>query len=791
MAPLRQQHRCRRRTSAGLAVLIAFFLALPVARAGTPDSEPVPLQLDVRVNGYTLNLIAAFSQMPDGRLASTRSELTELGVAVPGEGPPDEVIVLDSLPGVSYVYDESSQAIELELPDAARLARDLTPSDGPELLEAQSGTGLVLNYTAFAAADYDIPATQGGINGGSLNLDARGFSRYGTLRQTGIVGTTTFADMTAVRLDTVWSYSDQSAMRTYRLGDVVSGGLNWTRPIRIGGGQIQRNFDLRPDLITMPLPEFDGTAAVPSTLDVYIGGVKAYSQEVQPGPFRLDGFPVFTQSGTARLVLTDATGRQTESESEFYTSPDLLKKDLFDYSVDVGLARLDFGSDSFGYADQPVGLASLRYGLSNSFTGEAHVEASPDLIEGGVGGLFSAGPFGTISAAVAGSSHDGEQGLFGYAGWEVQFGDFGIQASTTRTFGNFFDLAATTARPDKNTPDLGTVPRAVDQISLTYSLRDMDAGVGLSFIHQEKASGEESFIVSGTYAQTFGNNLSFYVSGFADFGDEGDYGAFAGLSMPLGETVSTSAGLDVSKKGWTAAAEASRPLEESPGSYGWRVSHGEGGQRYTMASGAYRTSKATLEGHVSQSDDTLRADIALDGAAVLAGGGMFFGNHINDAFAVVDAGAPNVDVKYENRFAGTTDASGKLLLPQLRAYEKNKIAIDVTGLPLNAEVPESETIVVPREMSGVVVDFGVNRDSQAALVILTDETGAYLPEGSNVILDGTEEPFIMGYDGQVYLTGIGSDNALTVKRDGKECRASFAYEAQSETQTSVGPLKCL
>ena len=115
----------------------------------------------------------------------------------------------------------------------------------------------------------------------------------------------------------------------------------------------------------------------------------------------------------------------------------------------------------------------------------------------------------------------------------------------------------------------------------------------------------------------------------------------------------------------------------------------------------------------------------------------------------------------------------------------------MNGLPLTAAIPETEAIVVPREMSGVVVDFGVDTSQVAALVILTDEKGNYLPESSEVRLAGADEPFIMGYDGQVYLTGIGPENKVTVKAGGNQCQASFSYKPGSEDQSIIGPLQCL
>jgi len=790
MGLLKRQQRWWRRTRAGLALLIALLPGLPLARAEPADSGQVQLQLDVRVNGYPLNLIAGFVQMSDGKIASARSELTELGVAAPGEGTADELIVLDTVAGLSYVYDESGQSIELELPNSSRLVKDLDGAGG-EFLTAESGTGAVLNYTAYASAGYDIPYARAASDGGSLSLDARAFSRYGTLRQTGILGTTTFSDFTALRLDTTWAYSDQNSMRSYRLGDIVSGGLNWTRPIRLGGAQVQRNFDLRPDLLTMPLPLIEGSAEVPSTLKVFIGGVQSYSSDVQPGPFRIDSMPVYTSSGTARVVLTDATGREIETEQEFYSSPDLLKQHLYDFSLEAGVVRRDFGTESFGYDDSPVGLASLRYGINDIVTGEAHVEASSSLIDVGVGALVSGGPLGMFSAAVAGSLHEGDAGIFIHAGWEGRFGNFGASLTTSRTFGDFQDLAAVTERPLDDRRFLGGVPEALDQLSLNYSFRQLQSGVGLSFIHQLDGEGTRSLILSGSYTQNFRKNLTAFVSGFADFGDESEYGVFVGFSMPFGETISTSVGANVTEDGWTAVAEASRPNNGAPGSYGWRVAHGEGDQRYTAANATYHGTKASVAGHIIQQDDTVQGDVGVDGAAVFAGGGVFLSRPIYDSFAIVDVGAPDVTVQYENRFAGKTGSSGKLLLSDLRSYQKNKIAIDVTGLPLNAAIPESEAFVIPRDMSGVVLDFGVKADAAVAVVILTDAKGNYIPEGTEVTLEGSAEAGIMGYDGQVYLTGLGPANTVVVKVNGNQCQASFNYKPDIENQTTIGPLQCL
>lgn len=790
MVQLKQRPRFSRRLATGLVFLFALSLAQLSPAPASAEPEPVELQLEVKVNGYPLDLIASFSQLADGKLASARAELAELGIAAPGEGPDDEPIALATVPGLSYVYDDLNQAIELKVPNTSRIAKTVDSGDRGELVESSSGNGLALNYSAYAAASYNIEDALAGLNGGSLSLDARAFSDFGVVQQTGIIGTTTFSDMTALRLDTSWNYSDEKRILTYRLGDIVSGGLGWTRPIRLGGAQVRRNFSLRPDLITRPLPQIEGTAAVPSTLDVYINGVKSYSSEVQEGPFKVDRIPVYTNSGTAKVVLTDSTGRETQTESAFYSAPELLKTDLLDFSAEAGVIRRDYGTESFGYADEPVILGSMRYGISDVLNGEAHAELSADLIMGGVGAAYSAGQFGMFNAAAAASLHDGDTGFLAFGSWEAQFGDFGLTLSTTRTLGDFMDLAAVTAIPIDGKVNSG-IPEALDRIAVNYNMRDIKAGVGLSFIHRLSSNGERSLILGGGYSQSFAGGISVYANAFADFGDQEDYGATIGFSMPLGETMNGSATGYADSSGYSAVAEVSKPHSNDPLSTTWRVAHSEGGSRQTAASGQVRLSKASVSGYAAQQDDMARANVVVDGAVVMAGGGVMLGPTIYDSFAVVDAGTEGVMVQHENRDIGKTGGNGKLLVANLQSHQKNKLAVNVDDLPLNAGFQETEIVIVPRTLSGVVVSFGISSGQTAALVILTDAAGNFIPESSEVALDGSAEPFIVGYDGEVYITGVGAGNRITVKHGGNECHASFAFASKADEQTRIGPLKCV
>src|SRR6202021_1988287 len=114
----------------------------------------------------------------------------------------------------------------------------------------------------------------------------------GVPRPTAIVGPTVASAQDFLRLDSAFTYSDPDALLTARAGDVISGGLAWTRPIRLGGLQLQRDFTLRADLATQPVPVISGSAAVPSTVDVFLNNIKAFSQNIGTGPYQIVNLPM-------------------------------------------------------------------------------------------------------------------------------------------------------------------------------------------------------------------------------------------------------------------------------------------------------------------------------------------------------------------------------------------------------------------------------------------------------------------------------------------------------------------
>ena len=792
-----------RRSCPRVAELLLAAVALPFAcladdrdpSAAAEDARP--LQLEVYINEVAIHLIGSFVQLDDGRIAARRDELAELGIKAPESAGQNELIVIDDVQGLSYRYEEQNQRISFKLADQLRVTQtyDLRGTQNP-FGPAEVSYGGVLNYDLFVASQTSSDASRFLFSNANAFLDGRFFGPYGTLSQSAMLGMTASDDLDGVRLDTTWSYSDPETLMTYRAGDLISGGLPWTRPIRIGGLQARRYFGLRPDLITFPLPSVSGSAAVPSALDVYVDGVLTHSLDVLPGPYQIDNVPVSAGEGTVRVVVRDAAGRQTETELPFYSAPELLKQGFYYFSVEAGFPRLRFGIASSDYVESPVGSASVVGGLFDWLSLEAHAEAGGGLLNGGLGTITRLGFAGVASIAGSVSTYAGGSGFQSYLAYDLRTKAFNIHASSLRTFGSYDDLGSATANASSPYAFNSGLAKALDLISVGVPFAFDSSQVEMSYLHQELSDGTKTSRITGSYSRPILDSASIYVSAFSDVDGNRDYGAFFGLSMQLGEArtdespVWVSTGVDISQRGTQAILDAAKPVQPEADSFGWRLHVAEGKHPIRAATASYRSPFAEIGGSIQQNGRDIDLGLQASGAVAILGGGTFFSNRIDDAFAVVDAGAPGVHVLRENRVIGTTDAHGRLLIPSLESYNQNNISIDVRDLPINAGVPTVQRFVTPQARSGVFIDFGVKTNDDAAVVILRNSAGEFVPPGSVGRLEGGKEPFVVGYDGRTFVQGLQALNTVVIDASGGECRATFPFVADQDTQVVIGPLTC-
>lgn len=756
-----------------------------------------PLFLSVVVNGRETDLIAEFSQSVDGRLSSAASELEEVGIRAPGRA--NRRVYLDEVAGLTYRYDAAAQTIEISATPAALLPQEIAGRPMPEFVEPQSGYGAVLNYRITGNLGDNL--LEGGFRLKSFfaPLEGRLFSPLGVFTTTGHVSATDldFDEARFRRHDSNFIYSNPRRMLSFTVGDTVSSSLPWTRPIRIGGVQLRRDFSLRSDVQTRPLLSYSGIAALPSAIDLYVEGVRAWRGTAEPGPFVVTDLPFVTPRGEAVFVVRDEAGNQTVERVSFFATRDLLKKGQLDFSLEAGRARHDFGTGGSNYGSETVGAASFRYGMTDRLTFQGHVEHASNLLVGSFG--LTTVPFGRAEITIAaGASRYGDAvGALGFVDLRTEVAGADVRLSSTRMSSEYRDLAYTTGLEyfdlDISAEDLRRLepPRAQDAISISFPIED--AQFGLNLIRLERADGGTS-LASASYSQRFDwNDSNLLVNAFKDI-SSGGYGMTVAFSIPIGKRSTASSRFSRSRSGDHRATVASaRSLGQENGSYGYlaELASTDGGTFAGRGNAFYRSRYGVVEAGLVYEGVTGRAtgSASFEGSVVAAGGGLFVGNLIPDAFAVVDVGVPNVPVKLHNRAVARTGAFGKALVPGLQSYRNNRIALDPNDLPLDAALDATATNVVPSRRSGVSVSFGGSAQS-SALVVLRGADGDFITPGSSAILNGSGEAIPVGYDGEIWLEDLRSRNQLVIESSAGTCTATFDYRPSPGEMVVIDPVEC-
>ena len=758
------------------------------ADPATTASNDETLYLDVQLNGHSIGKIGEFT-LQHGTLWARPEELRGLGFRVPVSRASETggLVGLSDLPGVSWILDAKNQVLQVTAVDSALLPALLQPmgrepAGSPRVIE--SGTGLTLNYDT-------VGTFSGGQKGGSGSFETRAFSPWGIVSSDWLAfagaGSPTPGATTAIRLDSSYTFADVNSLRRYSLGDFINGGLSWTRPVHLEGVQINSDFSMRPDLVTFPVPTITGSAAVPSTVNVLTDGNLAASSQIAPGPFEVPQLPVVEGAGTISMTVTDAMGQQITVTQPFYASSTMLAKSLQTFAVQAGLVRRNWGSASDDYG-KLAGTAVYRRGLSQKFTIESSIEGTQGAFMAGVGGVAQIGNLGVVNFAVAPSLGSGETG--------AQF------SAGAQRIGRIFSLGASAIVADRNYRDVASengdgVPRKQLSAFTGLSLKKFGSG-GLAYaavnmdaspvsIQQIVSAAQHSQVVSANYSLQI-HHAFLYATEFRDLVNKGSSGLQFGLTIPFGKrnSVTASGGSNGS-----AQIDVQQPAP-IVGEWGYQAYISAGDSTHVFAQSQYKSPVGLFTAGIDNDSGVTTLRLETQGAFSFVDGELFPSNTIYDSFAIVDTGPmANVHVLQENRDVGSTNSSGRLLVPDMRAFDLNQISIAPTDIPPDVTVDVAAREVRPQDRSGVVLKFPI-KFSHGALLRLVDETGAAVPLGSTATLRTTGVVVPVGYDGDAYVEDLSPHNQLAVEfPDGRRCAVAFDYVPVTGEIPSIGPLRCL
>lgn len=752
---------------------------LPPPPSGQEAVSDALLYLELVVNQMSSGNVVAVQQR-SGHLYMSAADLRAAGIELPGPVP--EQVALDSIDGLHSDYDSQAQRLSLEVPPRwlpnQRIGnRSLGPAG-----DVRSSFGVLFNYDLYLNDTDDAGSSLSAWN------ELRLFDSWGTLSTTGQwrqqISGRSFDDSQRgfLRYDSTFRYTDEERMLTLEAGDVLSGALPWTSSVRLGGIQLSRDFSVRPDLVTYPLPAFAGEAAVPSSVDLFINGYKSASADLQPGPYTLTNVPFINGAGEAVVVTTDALGRQISTTLPFYVTSSLLQKGLSDFSVAVGSLRRDYGLRDFSYGSG-LTSASLRYGLSDSFTLESHAEAAESLALGGLGGNVKVSNLGVVNAALSQSRFDSRSGRQLSLGYQYNSQRLGFSYQRLERFGDYADLSLL------DSPWVRLSQRS-EQVTVSLNLQRYGS-LGAGYFDVRAGDSTRTRLVNLSWSKSLWGSTSLYLSANREVGGE-QWATQAQLVIPFDLRGTVSLSLERNQDGENLQRVNYSRGVPSEGGVGFNIGYAGGDQQaYRQADLTWRLQSVQLQAGTYGSRDAMTRWADASGSLVWMDDGLFAANRIDDAFVVVSTeGFADVPVRYENQTVGRTDSKGHLLVPWSSAYYRGKYEIDALELPVNVRVPDVEQRVAVRRGAGYLLNFPLRR-VLAASIELVDGNRKDLPLGSQVTHQQSGALAVVGWDGLVYLEDLAAQNTLQVQLiDGGTCQAQFSLDPEQDDVPLIGPLVC-
>ncbi|HGR4956428.1 TPA: fimbria/pilus outer membrane usher protein [Klebsiella aerogenes] len=753
----------------------ATYDSLPAPAAILSQQQEYVLYLGISVNGNTpVGTVPV--KVVNNRYWVSAAVLKQLWIPVP-DG--KTLVDVGQLADVNVVYDQAGQMLKLTVPDSWLPEQHIGNSREQEYLQAISTPGLLFNYDSYSLA------SSAGDRTTSTSMEFRFFGPAGVFSNNAVIrqnwsSRRDDSQQGYIRYDSLWKYSDPENMLSYQAGDVVSNALTWSSSVRLGGIRLSRNFSVRPDLVTYPLLNLSGSAAVPSSVDLFINGYKASSTQINGGPYTLTNVPYISGAGEATIVTTDALGRQVSTSVPFYVSNTLLRQGLSDFDFTLGALRNNYGIKNADYGAGAIS-AIYRYGLTNWLTLSMHTEDRQGLTNGGVGSDIAIGALGTLSLSASTSKGDGQGDQYS-AGYSYYGNIWGINYQHIQRSENFANLSSYRSTV--------TLSRQSDQATLSLSPWGKILGsFSLGYFDIQAQDDSRTRLMNLSWSRSLWRNSSFNISINRDL-QANTYSSMMQITIPFdsfGSLQLSSQRASSGEWGQNVAYNRSAPAD---GGLGWNLAHSVTGDRYSQADLTWVNDVSTLSGGYYGSQHDNQGWFEAAGSVVLMDSSLFFARRISDAFIVVStAGYPDVAVNYENRKVGTTDKSGHLLIPWATAWYPGKVTLDTLPLPTDVEAKVVEKRIAIRESSGALVDFPVTR-VRSASITLVDEAGNPLPPGTSVEEVSSQQSGLVGYDGLVWFSHLTQHNKLVIHAASGVCTAQFELPESTPVPQRIGPISC-
>ncbi|EOV9704001.1 fimbria/pilus outer membrane usher protein [Cronobacter dublinensis] len=567
--------------------------------------------------------------------------------------------------------------------------------------------------------------------------------------------------------------------------------------VLVRGVQLSSDDDMIPDQLTGFAPIIRGIAKSNARVTVRENGNIIYQRAVPPGPFVIGDLSSVSNGGKLEVIVTEADGSESRSTVAYSSVPQLLRTWQRKYNLTAG----HYVSGSNSAEDKPDILqGSLSWGLPFNTTlyGGSQYHERYKAFSLGLG--FDLKRLGGIAVDITRSrarrnnspEYTGDMARLTYRNSIVET-DTQIQLDNRyylHDYLSFSDWA------DSNTLFDDTRKRREYSLTVNQSVTD-EHSFFATLSRTENADNSVSRMWqlgwNGSYKMV---SFSLAYSMTRNEGDPlWDKQLALTLSVPFSEAFPTTQPM----VNYTATSGLKGDLSNQVGITGKVGDHQDlswnSQLSYASQHGQSDTQSGSLgldyQGSYGEMNVTYNADQNqyvswnASGSLVAHRHGITAGRYSNGSMALVAIpGAPNVTLEGGQNV--TTDPRGYALVPDMRAYHRNSLSVDPHASK-DVDFVSTSTQVVPTKDAVVLASF--TPISGRKVVLTVKHNGDYLPFGARARIEGSDETYYVGDQGQVYLNAAPDKGTVRFTwGDKQQCSSPLVIPASGTTTLRVAML---
>ena len=665
-------------------------------------------------------------------------------------------------PEVKFEDDQALQAIKIHFPPDyfEDTQYDLNTMTPPE----KANFGGFLNYSLFYSKD-------------DYEQDFNTFSELGVFKDYWLLKNSFLYrnnpnefEKKLLRVNSTLDIEFPEKFLILTLGDTTSPYNTLNNSFRFGGLSIGTNYTDRPDFIYWNAPTLKGSAALPSTVDLYLNGIQLYKNSVTPGNYSLPTGALINQAGSAQIVVEDILGNRTVRSFPIYINNLLLKPKLNEYNFSLGKLRYNYDEVDDDYRDFFSKLF-FRRGITSSTTLGGDILYSEKASNASLLWTQALSKFLLLDTAFAVSDAENEQG-------------YGATVSLSRDFINwsfgisshFFSEEYKYISDEEFNSNIKTSNLVYFNF---YNLKYID-GLNISYIDQTNYSSnnfdpDDRKIFDIIARKNLTNNLYSTFGFFKDFGDDEDYGFNIAFNYDWVEKGQINLNHDT-ESDETRLSFRKTTMTQNGFDYVLGVNRIEDEINYN-AYGLWKTDIGNLRVSHDEYEDNRVSQAMFEGAVVWLGNKAALTKYADNAFALVNVNNhPDLDIYKSSSLVGSTNDKGYMFVHHIIPYINYDISFDQNQLPMEETFENSSKKLVGLDQRGYKIDFPIHKTKRIAINI-KDINGKNLLAGSEVQVEGmSTEPYFIDSDGMVYLYVSKPDRYnLIVKTQGggAPCQSQF------------------